>query len=107
MKNNWCRKLKQYWIKKDILKIIDLFEEDVEYYETPFQRVNDIKLVWKDIESQNLNSLEYKIMGEKDNVIVANYIMDDNGRIVDMIYEIKLNDKGKCTYFKQWYMISN
>lgn len=33
--------------------------------------------------------------------------MNDSGRIVDMIYEIELNEKGKCTYFKQWYMISN
>lgn len=33
--------------------------------------------------------------------------MNDSGRIVDMIYEIELNEKGKCTYFKQWYMIFN
>lgn len=52
--NNWCEKLKQYWIQKDISKIISLFDEDVDYCETPFQKVNDIKLVWKDIESQNL-----------------------------------------------------
>lgn len=36
MKNNWCEKLKQYWIQKDIPKILDLFEGNVEYYETPF-----------------------------------------------------------------------
>lgn len=107
MINNWCEKLKQYWIQKDISKIISLFDEDVDYYETPFQKVDDIKLVWKDIESQNLQSLEYKIIGEKNNAIIANYIMNDSGRIVDMIYEIELNEKGKCTYFKQWYMISN
>lgn len=105
MINNWCEKLKQYWIQKDISKIISLFDEDVDYYETPFQKVDEIKLVWKDIESQNLQSLEYKIIGEKNNTIIANYIMNDNGRIVDMIYEIELNDKGKCTYFKQWYMV--
>ncbi len=105
MMNNWCEKLKQYWIQKDISKIISLFDEDVEYYETPFQKVDDLKLVWKDIESQNLQSLEYKIIGEKNNTIIANYIMNDNGRVVDMIYEIELNKKGKCTYFKQWYMV--
>lgn len=42
---------------------------------------------------------------EKDNFLVANFIMNDNGTIVDMIYEIKLNEKGKCIYFKQWYMV--
>lgn len=51
MKNNWCEKLKQYWLKKDISSIISLFEENVEYYETPFQKVNDLELVWKDIET--------------------------------------------------------
>lgn len=107
MKNNWCEKLKQYWIQKDIPKILDLFEGNVEYYETPFQKVDNLKSVWKDIESQKLKSLEYKIIGEKDNVVVANYIMNDNGTIVDMIYEIQLNENGKCTYFKQWYMIYN
>lgn len=72
------------------------------YYETPFQKVDDLELVWKDIESQGLKSLEYKIIGEKDNVVI---IMNDNSNIVDMIYEIILNEKEKCTYFKQWYMI--
>lgn len=46
--------------------------------------------------------MEYKIIGEKDNVVI---IMNDNSNIVDMIYEIVLNEKEKCTYFKQWYMI--
>ncbi len=72
------------------------------YYETPFQKVDDLELVWKDIESQGLKSLEYKIIGGKDNVVI---IMNDNSNIVDMIYEIVLNEKEKCTYFKQWYMI--
>lgn len=30
--------------------------------------------------------------------------MSSEELIVDMIYEIELNKKEKCIYFKQWYM---
>lgn len=102
--DKWCSSLKEYWLKKDITSIIQLFDNEVEYYETPFEKVNDIETVWKDIEEQNLISLEYEIIGIKDNTVIANFIMNDNHEIVDMIYEIRLNELGKCNYFKQWYM---
>lgn len=103
--DKWCNDLKEYWLKKDINSIIELFDNQVEYYETPFQKIDNIETVWKDIETQELISLEYKILGIKDNMVVANFLMNDNNQIVDMIYEIRLNNLGKCDYFKQWYMI--
>ena len=105
--NRWCNKLKEYWLQQDIHAILKLFDDQIEYYETPFQKVENIESVWKDIETQELISLEYKIVGIKDNTVIVNFVMNDNGNIVDMIYEIRLNNLGKCNYFKQWYMCSN
>ena len=105
--DKWCNDLKKYWLQKDITSILELFDSQVEYYETPFQKIDNIKEVWEDIETQELTSLEYRIIGIKENTAIANFIMDDNGEVIDMIYEIKLNDLGKCDYFKQWYMCSN
>lgn len=105
--DKWCNDLKEYWLQKDINAILELFDNQVEYYETPFQKVKDIELVWQDIKIQEITSLEYKILGVKDNIVVANFVMNDNGEIADMIYEIRLNNLGKCDYFKQWYMCSN
>ncbi len=107
--NDWLDKLKEYWLNKEVSKIVgELFATNVIYYETPFDKVDDITTVWNDILEQNIISLEYKIIGIKDSIIIANFIMKlDTNYLCDMVYEIKLDDNNKCTYFKQWYMGRN
>lgn len=102
----WCYNLKQYWINKDIDNIINLFDEYVEYYETPnmkIEGINNIKEMWEEIKGQNTSNIDYKILCESDNKIIANYILKDTISY-NMVYEIVLNKDNKCIYFKQWYM---
>ena len=59
--NDWLDKLKEYWLNKEVSKIVgELFATNVIYYETPFDKVDDITTVWNDILEQNIISLEYR-----------------------------------------------
>lgn len=103
----WCENLKKYWLNKDIDNIINLFYDKVEYYETPFQKISDLKYVWNDIYNQEINDLKYRIMAIQNNIIIANYILIlKDGYICNMVYEIELNEEDKCIKFVQWYMES-
>lgn len=102
----WCNDLKQFWQSKDIDKIIDLFDKDIIYYETPNTKINsveEIRKMWEEIKEQNTNDIELRILCVNNNKCIANYILNDSISY-DMIYEIELNNENKCTYFKQWYM---
>lgn len=102
----WCNDLKQFWTNKDIDNIINLFEENVVYYENPKMKIdsiNEIRKMWEEIKEQNTNNIELKILCMDNNKCIANYILNDNISY-DMIYEIELNEENKCIYFKQWYM---
>lgn len=99
----WCEDLKKYWESKDIDNIINLFDENVIYYESPNEKLNsfeDVKNVWKEIKNQNTENIMMSIICKEQNKCIANFVISD----YDMIYEIRLNNEGKCIYFKQWYM---
>lgn len=102
----WCNDLRRFWEHKEIENIVSLFDENVIYYEMPKEKVNsirDIRQMWEEIKEQNTDNIELDILCINGNKCVANYILNDT-TTYDMIYEIKLNDCGKCIYFKQWYM---
>ena len=102
----WCNELLIFWKNKDIDNIINLFDENVEYYETPNMKLKDIdevKSMWQEIKNQNTSNIELKILCKENNKCIANYILKDEVSF-NMIYEIELNDNNKCIYFKQWYM---
>ncbi len=106
--NKWVEDLKTNWINKDINKIMDMFDVSVKYFETPFQEViglENIRKMWHDIDSQDIKELTCDVLGIKDNTVIASYILIlANGDIIDMVYQIELNENNKCVYFKQWYM---
>lgn len=101
----WCDELKKYWLDKNIDKIINLFDINVEYYETPFEKVKDLKSVWEEIYNQDIYKLEYRIITMQYNKSAVNYILTlNNDYICNMVYEIELNNENKCIKFIQWYM---
>ncbi len=45
-KNEWLNNLKEYWEEKNVEAIVnDLFDKNVEYYRSPFEKIIDIKTV--------------------------------------------------------------
>lgn len=103
----WCLELKENWKIKDVEKVIQLFDENIEYYETPkvkIENLSEIKLLWEEIKKQsNKCDINFFIMSQNDESCVVNFILTD---IVsyDMVYYIKLNEDNKCIFLKQWYM---
>ena len=123
--DNWCQSLTNFWQQKDINKIIDLFDQNVIYYEEPNHKIsfNELKNVWSEIKDEDMikniikevidkcpddlkffdESIKKNILVENNNRCVANFLLHGNTTI-DMIYEIEINKENKCNYLKQWYM---
>ena len=48
----WCVRLLNNWKQKNVDNIVNLFDEKVEYYETPKEKtntMNEIRKMWEDI----------------------------------------------------------
>ena len=99
----WCNDLLIFWKKKEIENILNLFDKKVEYYETPNEKITDIRKVWEEIKNQDTENIEFTILCQSNNKCVANYIIRGK-ETYDMVYEIILNENNQCIYFKQWYM---
>ena len=118
MKNKyqeWTTLMMESWRKLEGAKTADLFSEDVEYYETldapPCNSFTDVKKLWE-VVPQNQSNISYKfeILSTNDDCGVINWKMNRTlktemsvlHQYIDGIFQIKLNDNGKCYYFKQW-----
>ena len=103
----WCIELLNNWKSKNIENIVNLFDEQVEYYETPKEKINTIKEIekmWEEIKEQKTNNIEFNILCQNNECCIVNFILKDVVSY-DMIYQIKLNENSKCIFLKQWYMI--
>ncbi|HBY20583.1 MAG: hypothetical protein A2Y24_06185 [Clostridiales bacterium GWE2_32_10] len=96
---------------KNVEKVLNLFDKNVIYYETPYEVYNgvtEIKQLWLEIENQEIDDLDILIICNENLRMVVNwkmrYKIDDDYNELDGIYFIELNEDGKCTLFKQWYM---
>lgn len=103
---NWCLNLKENWKAKNVQRVMELFDQKAEYYETPTTKINtmqEIQQMWEEIESQNTDNIEFNILCQNRECCIVNFILKDD-RSYDMIYQVKLNNENKCIFLKQWYM---
>jgi len=98
-----------FWKKKEIDKIVAMFSGNCEYFETPFEKLEnreDVTTAWKEIQEHSIKKLEYKILGFQNNSCVVRVILKETtGRVVDMVYVFELDDNNVCTNFIHWYNI--
>jgi hypothetical protein len=108
MIEQWLKSFEDFWIAKDIDGIMCLFDEGVEYWETPhglLKGKKDIEAEWKAIEEQSeviLQTEPYISEGNKHTVKWSLSYINNNGPSTWAgLYLITLNEKGLCDSFYQ------
>lgn len=109
MIKEWITNFKDGWLSLDIDSVLSLFSDDVEYWETPFKRIESkkhLKEEWKAILKQkDINLKLEEIQSTNDFCVVLWYLdyLDESSQRQKWAgtYVIKLNNKGLCIYFHQ------
>lgn len=81
----WCVELLNNWKQKNVKNIVNLFDENVEYYETPTEKINTIKEIrkmWKEIEEQDTSDIEFNILCENGECCIVNFILKDTIQVM-------------------------
>ena len=111
--DKWTKDFMDSWRDLDWRKTLELLSKDVKYYENPIDdpcaTFDEVVALW-DIVADNQKDIEYKyeIISFDEKVCIINWQMTrtmtktDTKQEIDGIFQISLNDEGKCTYFKQW-----
>ena len=106
---DWLNKLKEYWFNKDIEKAVSLFTKTTFYQETPFMKpyttIEEINQEWQHIKNENIQYIQLKVLAIDNKTLIAQWILKQNDKDYDGIYEIKFNNNLECIYFKSWEMM--
>lgn len=105
--NKWLDQFVIAWKKRDVDKVLELFTEDIEYWETPFKRLVDseeLKLEWESVKNQNNINIKCEIfLKEGDGYAVKwnlEYLNENREtKKFGGVYLIKLDADSKCYYF--------
>lgn len=105
----WLNNLRKYWLNKDIVNAVSLFNKTTFYQETPFMEtyttIEEINQEWQHIKDENIQNIEIKLLAIDGNTVIAEWVLKQNDNDYDGIYEIKFNDNFECIYFKSWEMM--
>lgn len=106
--NNWLGKFKEYWERKNLDGVLSLFSDDVEYFETPYLKLESKEAIlseWQGVLLQDDIFFNYSIFAEAEekNAVLWElaYKKDGIEHGCKGTYLIKLNPEGLCTYFYQ------
>lgn len=105
--NQWLVAFKKYWSTHDIESVMNLFTDDVEYWETPFYKLDNkdhLRQEWQAILTQQDVKLQTSVFSSsvdnKHTVIwQLSYVRDGELRESAGTYLICLNDDGLCNFF--------
>ena len=105
----WLNNLRKYWLNKDIVNAVSLFNKTTFYQETPFMEtyttIEEINQEWQHVKDENIQNIEIKLLSKYGNTVIAEWVLKQNDNDYDGIYEIKFNDNFECIYFKSWEMM--
>ena len=105
----WLEDFERTWKKKNVESVLELFTDDVDYYETPFEKLDnkeDLKDEWRSVKDQQELELETEIFSREDGKFTVKwnlrYTKNGEQNILKGIYLIKLNSDNKCYEFWQY-----
>lgn len=104
----WLDDLKKYWLEKDTSSVLTLFADDVEYWETPFSRMNnkeELRKEWEVIKKQKIKELSFDVVSGMDNMFTIKWNLEYESEQKlshwKGLYLVRLNYERKCVYFYQ------
>lgn len=108
MITDWLDKFKRHWVEKNLAGVRTLFTEDVEYWETPYKRIDGVDNVvdeWRAVLSQSSISIDTKVVVDDNNAHVVKwkltYTMDGSDHSWSGLYLVRLSAEDRCYYFYQ------
>ena len=101
------------WKELDWKRTLNILDKDVEYYENPIDQpcsdFEEVTNLWNVVaDNQKDISYRFQIVAYDENTCIINWQMTrtmtktDSKQEIDGIFQISLNENGKCTFFKQW-----
>lgn len=109
----WINEFMKSWKQLDQEKTLKIIAEDCKYYENPIDspcsNFNEIVNLWNVVaDNQKDIDYEYQIIAYNDETCIINWQMSrvmtktNTKQEIDGIFQVSLNDNGKCSFFKQW-----
>lgn len=110
---NWIKEFMESWKELDYEHTLKTLDENVQYYENPIdepcQSFEEVINLWN-VVADNQKDIDYQfeIIAYDENVCIVNWqmtrtmVQNNVKQEIDGIFQISLNNEGKCTYFKQW-----
>ena len=109
----WTKDFMESWKQLDWRRTLETLSKDVKYYENPIdepcKNFEEIVNLWNVVEENQKDiNYKYEIISFDENVCIINRQMTRTMKItnikqdIDGIFQISLNEEGKCSYFKQW-----
>lgn len=106
--HTWLESFEAAWIAKDTVAVVSLFDDTIEYWESPHKRLagkKDIALEWGVVVDQKDIALNLELFSSDGNTHTVrwnlDYALDGTGSHWAGVYLIRLNATGKCTFFYQ------
>ena len=114
----WTYKFMESWKNLDGVKTTNLISEDAKYYENPLDKPcqdrDEIKRLWEIVPTNQKDIIySFDIIASNDEYTIINFKMErifipnNEKQYIDGIFQISLNKKGLCNYFKQWRFTEN
>lgn len=109
----WVKEFMESWKELDWERTLKTLDKNVKYYENPIdepcKNFEEVVSLW-DVVADNQKDIEYKyeIVAYNDETCIINWQMtrtmtkSETKQEIDGIFQVSLNEDGKCTFFKQW-----
>lgn len=109
----WTKEFMESWKELDWERTLKTLDIDVKYYENPIDfpcaSFDDVVNLWNVVaDNQKDISYKYEIVAYNENTCIINWQMtrtmtkNDVKQEIDGIFQVSVNEEGKCTFFKQW-----
>ncbi len=111
--NKWIKDFMNAWKNRNVEETMKTISSNCIYYETvltkPCSSFKEIKNLWEVVPKNQKNiEFDYNIVLSNDDFCIVNFFVKrtlvPSGIVqhIDGIFQISLDEKGLCVFFKQW-----